>query len=464
MSESSKESKADKRSPDYKAFFSFVLFFLSLIILVFTMYSIIRLDLYSVEKIWSSLTNPMFLKNPMILTNHGGERQKAYITPYLSYMSQAEAQRDALFLLKEERDKLRTLENELAKLNRDKDSFLKVMDEKKGIYETNVSSFGLDKSMNELKSIGYLTRYNLQFDIDLNRRKSLYFKSYENRKAELQSDRDSHKRKVAEIRQFIGEIDKRKENTLSIPMKALFINETKRLYVERVLFFIEQEEYKRAKEVLVSLLGFEFNEQEMIQKTLLVRMLSKLDDIIRRLDLLTEESPFDDIKMAYLSEDYKKALNQVENLNANPFLKPILSGLREAIHQNIDSSQEIAEDLGLNGGINELMNKASELEGIGEYEKALMIYKNLLIFNLPPYDREHLVNKIDSGMIPYIKGGLKREDNTNAIKYLDNARKLLWEGKPEEALKCYKLLITECPNSDYVEEALEEIINIYKKI
>lgn len=458
MSESSKDSKADKHRPDYKGFLSFVLFFLSLLILVFTIYSIIRLDLYSLEKMWSSLTNPM------VLTNHGGERQKAYITSYLSYMTQAKAQRDALFLLKEERDKLRTLENELAKLNKDKDSFLKVMEEKKGVYENNVSSFGLEKNMNELKSIGYLTRYNLQFDNDLNRRKSLYFKSYENKKAELLSDRESYKRKVAEIRQFIGEIGKRNENTLSFPMNALFINETKGLYVERVLFFIEQEEYKKAKEVLISLLSFEFDEEEMIQKALLVRMLSKLDDIIRRLDLLTKESPFDDIKMVYLSEDYKKALYQVENVNANPFLRPILSGLREALYQNIESSQEITEDLGLNGGINELMNMASELEGIGEYEKALRVYKNLLIFNLPPYDREHLVKKIDSGMVPYIKGGLKREDNTNAIKYLENARKLLWEGKPEEALKCYKLLITECPNSDYVEEALEEIINIYKKI
>ena len=84
----------------------------------------------------------------------------------------------------------------------------------------------------------------------------------------------------------------------------------------------------------------------------------------------------------------------------------------------------------------------------------------LLIFPLPSYDREYILNRVHSLWLEVELRRVKREENTKAIKYLESARILNREGNEKGAIEYYRMLLTECPHSDFVSDAVDEIMNL----
>jgi tetratricopeptide (TPR) repeat protein len=123
----------------------------------------------------------------------------------------------------------------------------------------------------------------------------------------------------------------------------------------------------------------------------------------------------------------------------------------------MEQTRRIDENIELRKMVSDLSKKALTLEKRGELQKAADIYEDLLIFPLPSYDREFIIGKLHNIWIDVELKRVKREENTRAIKYLDSARVLNREGNEEEALEYYQMLILECPNSDFIKDALDEM-------
>jgi tetratricopeptide (TPR) repeat protein len=275
------------------------------------------------------------------------------------------------------------------------------------------------------------------------------------KKAILVSEKHMHEQRISELSHYIEAVQRRGSEELLYTDDLPVMKETQKIHTERAIFLIKEGEYKRAAEALNIIMDTGYNDLG-----LLVRILSILEELERRRMQLIIEDPFADLKLSYLTEDYEKTIAQVDELNADPFLRPLLGGLNTALYQNIEIAGNIDEDLNLRNDVKSLIGMASRLEKIGEYRKAVNLYRKLLLFDLPPHDREYLASKLYSAMKLSIGSELKRRDNTRAIKLLEDARRLVWEGKKDEALKQYLLLIKECPNSDYIGQAVGEIVGL----
>ena len=191
---------------------------------------------------------------------------------------------------------------------------------------------------------------------------------------------------------------------------------------------------------------------------ILTRALGVLQDYSERLSLLRDDAPFDDIKLSFLNENYAETRSMLNRLQKEEYLKPLLSGLNGAVSENMEISRKIDDDLALNQEVRELARKAALLEKKGDPEKAVQAYENLLLFPLPTYDREFILKKVHTLWIDLELMRIKREENTKAIKYLESARILVKEGSTQEALNYYQLLLSECPHSDFVHDAVREIM------
>lgn len=402
----------------------------------------------------------LFNRIPFFSVNHSLTDAENYVASYLSRPSKEMVQRDALLLLGRKKSALKNLENELKRLDREKGLFTDSMEEKRVMFEENISIIDGKEVKKNLKSAVSLSRSKNQFKKEVQSRTDTYQNLYTVKKERLIEEKERYKVEIADLTMFIKNIENGDRVEESINKNMFFIAEAKRDLIERVLFLINNQEYEDAIDVLGNLLAMEFGGNEEIHEGLLVRLLSVLEEYNNRVDFLQEESLFEEIKMGYLSEDYSEVLGKLDTLEAGGYLRPLLTGLRSALNENIVLAEEITDEVELKGSMTKLIEKAVKLEETGNYNKALGIYEDLLILNLPYYDREYLIQKIHSILVPSIKNEIKRGENTKAIKYLEKARNFYLEGDEVEAFNYYRLIVTDCPNSDYVENALNELMRI----
>jgi len=194
--------------------------------------------------------------------------------------------------------------------------------------------------------------------------------------------------------------------------------------------------------------------------SLVSRLVLLLQEYDHRLELLRRRSPFEEINLAFLSEDYDSAEKKIRALENEGYLKPILSELDKSLFINGNVRKVVAAEIGQNESLKQLVRKAESYEKKKEYKKALDIYENLLVFRLHSYDREMILDKLHSIWLAFEEENQRREENTQAIKYINSAHILGREGKDTDALEYYKMLLRECPNSDYTQDAVEGIIRI----
>ena len=388
--------------------------------------------------------------------------EERYVTSYLSGASKEAALDDAFRLLQKKKADLENVERELERLGNDRNIFMGSIDKKTKLFEENVSIIGGEKEKEQLKTFEYLKRSKSRFDKEIQGRQETYLEIWESKKVRLEEKKKEYWREIKELTLYIKkfENDETAEDFLYEDM--FFVTEAKKDMLERVLFLIYNQEYDGAIAVLGDLLELDFEDTETVQKNLLISMLTVLKEYKRRLDLLEKETVFAEIKMAYINEDYSEALAHMDALNDDDYIKPLLAGLRDVIQENINISSEIEGELVVKNRIKELVDKAAKLESEKDYSRAVKIYENLLILDLPPFDREFLISKMRASIVPSIESDFKREHNTNASRYLQTARNLYLDGEEEEALQYYKKVLTECPNSDYIEEALTELIRLIK--
>ena len=404
----------------------------------------------------------LFNRIPFFNMNHSVSDAENYVTSYLSRPSREMVQRDALLLLKRKRYALQGLENELGRLDREKGLFTDSMEEKSAMFEENISIIDGKEAKRNLKSAVYLIRTKKQFRNEVQSRIDTYQNLYSTKKERLLEKEERYKVEIADLTMFIRNIENGDSAEGPVNENVFFIAEAKRDIIERVLFLIDSLEFEDAINVLGNLLAMEFAENEAVHESLLIRLLSVLEEYNNRVEFLQEESLFEEIKMDYLSEDYSEVLGKLDALESGGYVRPLLIDLRSALNENIIIAGEITDEVELKDSLAKLIKKAASFEEAGDFNKAHEIYEDLLILNLPSYDREYLIQKIHSILVPSIKNEIKRGENTKAIKYLEKARNSYLGGEEEEAFKYYRLIVTDCPNSDYVEDALNELIRIYE--
>ncbi|UCB44777.1 MAG: hypothetical protein JSV25_11225, partial [Spirochaetota bacterium] len=415
---------------------TYLFLFLSLCILFLAGYGIVRLGYHGIEKLFPSLQYDI-------------NRQRVYISSYLSHLTRSKIAHDSLVVLEKEKSRLARTQRELDELETSMESFLESMKEKQEVFEANVSSINIGELVTDFRAATHINKYNELFNSELNKRKRLFFKSYTSKKTILVNEKQLHEKSISELSHYIDAVQRKGSEELEVTGNLPYLNETQKLYAERAVIFIKQGEYERAAAVLKTVMDAGFDDQ-----VLLIKLLSTLEELERRQTELTIENPLVDLKLSYLTEDYEEALDQTEKLESDPFLRPLLSTLNTALYRNIEITDDIDADITFRNDVKGLINMATRLEQIGEYEKAVNLYRKLLLLDIPPHDREYLTSKLYSAMKLSIVGELKRSDNTRAIKLLENARRLIWEGKKDEALNQFLLLIKECPNSDYVGQAV----------
>jgi hypothetical protein len=441
--------RARKKSSSYKTVVSIFLFLLALATLFFTLNYLF--DVTSIFNRISIFSRIFSFDDP-----------QDYVSTYLSRSSKLGLRRDVIILLGRKGEELNEVKTELQKLEEAKKSFLDGMNEKKTVFHENIAAVDAEGSSIKMKSIVQLNKRELRFKTDIEKRIAAYMEIYQQKAQRLMTEHDKYEAELAELTNYIKDLEKQKGVEAIYDNSALFVEETKRRYYERLLFLIEQEEYRKAVSVLQTLQKLEYGDGDQIdpQENILVKLLSVVEEYQYKLNLLEKESDLEELKMAYLAEDYKKSLTLIKHIEAAGFMRPVLAELKNTLYENIGMVPEIAEEIGLKGSLKDLMKKAQNYEKTKEYEKALKIYEDLLILNLPPYDREYIIQRIHSIIVLFARNDIKREENTKAIKYLEDARKQYREGSEKESAKLYRTLITECPNSDYVTEALDGLINI----
>jgi hypothetical protein len=242
---------------------------------------------------------------------------------------------------------------------------------------------------------------------------------------------------------------------------ALFIDEARSKTLNRFLLFIERGDYGRALRTLEQMEPLAVTNGERASHLIISRLIGVLNEYADRSELLRDNDPFDEIKLSYLNEDYGKTRRKVEELKRRSFLAPLLTGIDEAAFGNAETLRRLDETVALRGSVRTLARNADALERKGEYLKAAEVYEDILIFQLPTYDREYILNRIHKLWVDVELNRLKREENTKAIKYLESARILSREENEREALKYYKMLLLECPHSDFISQAVDEITNLF---
>jgi len=392
-----------------------------------------------------------------------------YITTYLGHQSKELARNNAFLFLKQKKEELKGIEASIRNLADEKNCFISEIDEKKKIFNNHISVTDLNENENRLKSIALLRINKTNFRRDINHRLENYLNNYDNRKTNLLSKREKTKDELYKITSFINSIDKSNESNslkyedVSFNKSVSFnLDKEKAKYLKSYLFSIDNQEYQKAIDILNKINELGFDQNEKIFGDILEKLLFTLRDYRDKLSSLKESSPFAEIKMAYLREDYRSAEDILNNAEKDQFIKPVLSGLKNAINNNKESSYDIKREINNLDDIKIIITKAKKLESRKEYEKALNIYSFLLLSNIQQYDKENLQRKIRSIMEIIVKDNLIRNENTKASKYLGTAKKFYKNGDYNKAIDYYKLIITECPNSYYVETALSKIEDLLK--
>jgi tetratricopeptide (TPR) repeat protein len=269
-----------------------------------------------------------------------------------------------------------------------------------------------------------------------------------------------YEQQMADLTSFNQEIEAGSDQAQPFYTEALYIEEAKSNRIRRFLFLLERGDHDGALRTLESVAALTFHEEERASQMLLHQLLVMLQEYGERVKLIEDNAPFNDIKLSYLNENYGEALRNVRELQKEEFIKPLLTGIEGALYDNMEMKRQLEEDIALRKQIRELVKKAALLEKEGEYEKAIDTYESLLVFPLSSYDREYMLKRVHSLWLEVELRRVKREENTKAIKYLESARILNREGNEKEAIEYYRMLLTECPHSDFVSDAIDEIINL----
>jgi tetratricopeptide (TPR) repeat protein len=383
------------------------------------------------------------------LFSGGTSRSEPLVATYLSTAVKSVLLRDAFELLESETQQLAEVQDMLRRLDTKRNLYIERMAEKEERYEAGISSFALEEILGDLRASGYLERYRSRFAGDLGRRMETFFKMYETRRTALLLRKARHSEKIDELSGYIAQLTGE-----TIPV-TLFdggevLQSARMQYTARAAFLIERGEFGRARDLLQEA---GFSEQDSI----LFLVLGTASELQQRNARLEEKDPLAEIKMSYLSEEYRDVISLTNRAKNDPFIEPLLSGLTDAARTNIELEHEIMQELELREDITLLFDRAGRMEDRGEYTKACELYRKLLLLDLPPFDIEHIITRMTSCITGSAIADEKRKDNTKAIHLLEKARGIAWNGKKNEAIELYKTIILRFPNSDYIGQALEEL-------
>jgi len=377
--------------------------------------------------------------------------------PVVSYLSRGikdSVKKDVIHLTQQKGKELAHIEGEIKKLEDDKHAFLESMERRRDIFKENVTLFDEGEARGHFESSVHLQRFEFRFHNEAERRINKYLELYEQKKQQLFFQKEGILRELDELRNYIQDLEEG-QGLEAFPYEgSLFVTIAEGKLNARFLFYLERGQYERALKVYESM---KFKTVESSKVDIIKELLTSLKNNREKLVLYERGTVLDDIKMSYLEEDYQKTVSHIDEAE---YLGPLLGDLRNILYRNMEVEEQIGEEIELKRKVKNLKRKAAELEKQGEYEKALKIYEDLLILNLPSYDREFLISKIHSLMGNAVRSQIKREDNTKAIKYLESARDLYRGGREKEAYKVYQQIITECASSDYVTEALSTMQEI----
>jgi hypothetical protein len=381
-----------------------------------------------------------------------------YVTSYLSSRTQKAILRDVMTLLEEKKVAVARIEMRTEDLEREKETFLVSMEHKQNMFHENLAIVDDPGLIEGLQTLVQLKKDRQSFNREMHRRVGIYLQLYEKKLKELEEKKNSVLVEIAELQKFAKALSEKTPVQSSRGNPDIFVSEVKRNLYRRFLFSIERGLYDRALEQLDLLLSLEWNAADAEQLSIVRGLLSVLTDYQKELNALKDKTFLDELKLSYLAEDYDVSLSRVEMLQKNGYMPPLLAHFRKTLYENITAEGIVMDEIEVKSRLKELSKKAERFEKEGEYGKAVKIYEDLLILNLPSYDREYLIQKLHSLMVPSLKNEIKRHDNTEAIKYLENARTLQREGRDNEAAEVYVKLIQNCPNSDYIEEAVSHIL------
>jgi len=393
------------------------------------------------------------------LIDEGGSHRQACVSSYLSHSARAGALYDAFLILEDEKRRLSDIEKMIDQLEKGRETFLRNTAQKSELFEANVSLFGVDELLGDLRVAEYFKRYRSRFVGDQNRRVRVFFDEYNQQRLALQAQNQHHQKKIEELTDFISQVTQKEELYEPEVGGSWLLSETEQQLVQRALFYIRQEDYSRAAGVIGAIADKELDGGG-VSYALCSILLKTIDELQQRIEYIRTQDPLSAIRMSYLAEDYEGLLSESSRLTDDELLKPLLNVLMDAVHRNILIEREISEEIGLKHNLSLLVARAREIEAQGEYTKASELYRKLLLFDLPPHDREHIIGRLYVCASKNALSNVKRSDNTGAIKLLDEARNLAWEGKRKEAIKMYRSLILRYPNSDYIEQALDELADL----
>ncbi len=374
------------------------------------------------------------------------------LSSYLSFSSREALAREAFALIEKKQSELARTDKAREELEKERNAFSADMDQRRDLLAKYSSV--LDAATPEEKTAF--------FETTLRRRTDLYRTLYERKKEALAADRERLKGEIRKLAAYIAEMEKPKSVPASQDLGVFFRESAEQKLLSRFFFLIERGEYDRAVGTIETLLSLDPKGAKRIQAALLREVLKLLDEYRDRTAVLKKGGGLDEIKMAYLREDYGKARELVDSLSADRYLLPVLAEFQKALERNERLSREAHDELGTKESLKNLSQKALALEKKGEREKALKIYQSLLIFDLPDDDRERVLGKIRALAVESARQDAKRQENTKASAYLENAKLSDREGREKEAVEYYRKIVLECPNSDYAAEALSRLIALLK--
>ncbi|RKX95548.1 MAG: hypothetical protein DRP84_03900 [Spirochaetes bacterium] len=155
---------------------------------------------------------------------------------------------------------------------------------------------------------------------------------------------------------------------------------------------------------------------------------------------------------------------KVENDDLSGSIEKMLNSLYQYTEEsekilNSLSKQKINREKAKN-----LLKLCERLEKRGAYEMALKHYRNILVFDLSPLEREIVLSKIEEINRKIVIDRIIRKENKVAAKLkveADHHRKL---DEIDKAKELYIRVIKEFPNSDYVDEAIEGLLECQKVV
>jgi hypothetical protein len=383
-----------------------------------------------------------------------------HVLSYLSNQSKLQVQQNVYELLQKDKARLKETEKALLALETEKNSFTRNMEERDTVFDEHVSVFDLDESNKELKSVVDLVRNKVTFKGEMKRRSDHFFQLYDTRRESLLAVKEELEQQIEQLTALIHEIETSSSNEIALNSQYLLVDEAKAKQMNRFVFLLERGDYDGALKTLERTASLPYEEEEHTLHLLTRRLLVVLNAYGEKMVFLDENRPFEDIKLSYLNEDYGAALRKVQSLKNEEYLRPLLGGIESGLYENMEIERQIEENMLLRKQVDALSDRAAQLEENGAYVKAVDAFESILILPLPSYDREYILKRVHSLWLEVELKRLKREENTKAIKYLESARILNREGNEKGAIDYYKMLLMECPHSDFVGDAVDEIMKL----